>query len=75
MASTLRKEWDLWRGNGRGSYGDVSSELLLMMRDWGISMKMLMGGLLVEPTKEWNQEVAQEADRTNQQLLLASNTH
>jgi hypothetical protein len=44
MESTLRKEWDLWRGNGRGSYGDVSSELLLMMRDWGISMEVLMGG-------------------------------
>ncbi len=45
MASTLRKEWDLWRGSGRGSYGDVSLELLLMMRDWGISMGMLMGGI------------------------------
>ena len=52
MESTLRKEWDLWRGSGRGSYGEVSSELLLMMRDWGISVGVLMGGAIMEPIRK-----------------------
>jgi hypothetical protein len=35
---------DLLAGGKYGAYGTVSSELLLMMRDWGMSVGMLMGG-------------------------------
>jgi hypothetical protein len=35
---------DLLRGGKCGACGTVSSELLPMMRDWGMSVRMLMGG-------------------------------
>ena len=44
------------------------------MRDWGISVGVLMGGDIVEPIRKV-EPGNQEADRTNQQLLLASNAH
>ncbi len=45
--------WDLLAGEKYGAYGTVSSELLLMMRDWGMSVGMLMGGGdAMEPIRE-----------------------